>query len=196
MIGAPLKTIDLASEVKEWTDEAFLALPDDGHRYELVNGELVTMGNTGARHGYLSGKLMVLLGSVVYAQKLGILFDSGTAFTMKFGNKRSPDLSFMTNASMKPLASIPIGLIERSPDLAIEILSPSNTVDEIHNKIVEYFESGSQLVWLIHPEEKYVMIYHQPQPDQLKLSGDVLDREALIPGFSLPIDELFSEPEF
>ncbi|WP_448602662.1 Uma2 family endonuclease [Thermoleptolyngbya sp.] len=71
------------SEPKVWTDEEFMALPQDGHRYELVNGELIDMGNSGMEHGWIASKLMIVLGGFVQAHKLGVMCDSSTAFAMK-----------------------------------------------------------------------------------------------------------------
>lgn len=79
---------------KIWTDEASMALPDDGHHYEIVNGELIDMGNSGALHGYICSLLLSALTMYMMSQKLGIVFDSSTAFKMKNGNRRSPDISF------------------------------------------------------------------------------------------------------
>lgn len=80
----------IASEQKIWTDEQFMALPED-ERYELVNGELVNIGNSGMEHGNIASNLIFFLGGTVRSQKLGVICDSSTAFTMKTGNKRSPD---------------------------------------------------------------------------------------------------------
>lgn len=180
----------------DWTDEAFMALPDDGNRYELVNGELVNMGNAGLKHGYVSGRLIVLLGGFIYANDLGIALDSSTAFTMKSGNKRSPDASFLSKARLKAGGGLIKGFFVGAPDLAVEVLSPGNTVEEIHDKIVEYFDSGSQLVWVIHPDEEYVLVYRHPQPSRLLLHTDSLEGEDVIPGFQLPLTELFRELDF
>ncbi|MCS6783313.1 MAG: Uma2 family endonuclease, partial [Gloeomargarita sp. SKYG98] len=59
-----------------------------------------------------------------------------------------------------------------------------------------YFENGTRLVWVIHPDEKYVLVYHQPEPDQFKRPGDCLSGEDVIPGFALDLAEFFAEPEF
>ncbi len=88
------------------------------------------------------------------------------------------------------------GYLPGAPDLAVEIISPSNTFEEIHDKIVEYFDNGSKLVWVIHPDEKSVLVYHQPEPDRLLRASDNLDGEAVIPDFSLPVADLFIELEF
>jgi len=181
---------------KVWTDEEFIALPDDGNRYEVVNGELVVMGAAGAKHGYYVSLIHIILGNYVRSQKIGFTFDSDTSFKMASGNRRSPDCSFFSRDRIKSLGGIPKGYIEGSPDLAVEILSPGNTVEEMHEKIVEYFENGSRLVWIIHPDEQYILVYHQPQPDQFKRPGDILDGGDVLPGFTLDLSEFFAEPEF
>ena len=186
----------LASERKIWTDEEFMALPEDG-RYELVNGELVNMGNSGMEHGEIGSFLIRLFGRcIVRSQKLGVICDSSTAFTLKTGNKRSPDVSFIAKARLQGIKRLPKGYFQGSPDLAIEILSPSNTVEEIHDKIVEFFENETRLVWVIHPDEQYVLVYHSPSPDRLLRLADSLDGEDVVPGFSLAIAELFQELDF
>ncbi len=154
----------IAAEQTIWTDEAFMALPEDGHRYELVNGELVDVGNSGMEHGYIASNLMIFLGGFVRSHKLGVMCDSSTAFAMKAGNKRSTDISFIAKERLQGIKRLPKGYFQGSPDLAVEILSPNNTVEEIHDKIVEYFENGSRLVWVIHPDEHYVLVYHSPSP--------------------------------
>lgn len=198
LIQHPAPTqLETPAEEKVWTDAEFMALNRDGHRYEIVNGELIDMGNSGAKHGYVCSVLMILLGGYVHIQKLGAMFDSSTAFKMKSGNKRSPDVSFMAKERLQGLDELPDGFLEGAPDLAVEILSPSNTVEEIHNKLVEYFDNGSRLVWVINPKEKYVLVYRSSQePDRLLKSIDSLDGEEIVPGFSLAIGDLFQKLGF
>lgn len=179
-----------------WTDDAFMALSQDGHRYELVNGDLVDMGNSGMEHGGIGSFLGGLLAIYVRQHKLGIVCDSSTAFTLNNGNKRSPDISFVSKARLIGLKRPPRGFFQGAPDLAVEILSPSNTIDEIHAKIVEYFEDATQLVWVIHPDEKYVLVYHRPEPDRFLRPQDVLGGETIVPGFTVPVAELFEEWDF
>jgi Uma2 family endonuclease len=186
----------ISTEKKVWTDEEFMALSKDGHRYELLNGELVDMGNSGMEHGYVACILVARLTTFVQQNKLGAVCDSSTAFTLNNGNKRSPDVSFVSKERLKGLKRPPRGFFEGSPDLAVEILSPSNTVEEIHDKIVEYFDNDTRLVWVIHPDEKYVLVYHSPEPDRLLRPQDVLEGEAIIPGFSMSVAELFEEWDF
>ncbi|WP_299415055.1 Uma2 family endonuclease [Acaryochloris sp. IP29b_bin.148] len=182
-----------ASSSKIWTDEAFMALPD-GHRYEIVNGELVEVGNSGARHGYICSLLVAALMNYVLAEKLGVVLDSSTAFKLKSGNKRSPDSSFFAKERLQGFKELPTGLWSGAPDLAVEVLSPGNTVEEIHDKLVEYFESGSRLVWVIHPDEQYALVYRTAQePDRLLKRNDFLEGEDVILGFKMPVADLFQK---
>jgi Uma2 family endonuclease len=186
----------VAVEKKIWTDAEFMALPKEGARYELVNGELEEMGNSGMEHGYIACVLVAILTGFVREHNLGAVCDSSTAFTLKSGNKRSPDVSFVAKERLKGLKRPPRGFFEGSPDLAVEILSPSTTVEEIHEKIVEYFNNGTRLVWVIHPEEKYVLVYHSPEPDRFLRSRDRLEGEDVVPGFSMSVAEFFEEWDF
>ena len=189
--------LETPAEEKVWTDAEFMALNRDGHRYEIVNGELIDMGNSGAKHGYVAVILSVALFNCVSTRKLGAIFDSSTAFKMKSGNKRSPDVSFMAKERLQGLDDLPDGFLEGAPDLAVEILSPGNTVAEIHDKLVEYFENGARLVWVINPKEKYVLVYRSAEePDRLLKSTDSLDGEEIVPGFTLAIAELFQKLAF
>ncbi len=186
----------ISTEKKVWTDAEFMALPKDGHRYELVNGALVDMGNSGMENGYIACILTIVLGGYIRVNKLGAICDSSTAFILKTGNKRSPDFSFIAKNRLKGLSRPPRGFFQGSPDLAVEILSPSNTIEEIHGKIVEYFDNDTRLVWVIHPDEKYVLVYHSPEPDRFLRSADHLDEEEVVPGFSMAVAELFEQWDF
>ena len=181
---------------KVWTDEEFMALSKDGHRYELVDGKPIDIGNSGMEHGEIGAFLAGMLAIYVRQNKLGTVCDSSTAFTHQNDNKRSPDLSFIPKERLQGLTRPLRGFFQGSPDLAVEILSPSHTVEELHTKIVEYFENDTRLVWVIHPDEKYVLVYHTPEPDGFLRSGDRRDGEEIVPGFSMAVAELFAEWDF
>ena len=190
-------TTNPAIATKTWTDEAFMALPDDGHHYEIINGELIDMGNSGALHGYVCSLALAALAGYILPKKLGVILDSSTAFKMKNGNKRSPDIAFFAKERLQGIAVLPSGYLDGAPDLAVEVLSPGNTVEEIDDKLTEYFENGSRLVWVIHPTQHYVLVYRSAQePDRLLKGKDSLDGEEVIPGFTLAIADLFQKLDF
>ncbi|MGC8715000.1 MAG: Uma2 family endonuclease, partial [Leptodesmis sp.] len=148
-------------------------------------------------HGYVCSLLLAALASNVLPKKLGVILDSSTAFKMKNGDRRSPDISFFAKERLQGLTELPTGFLEGAPDLAVEVLSPGNTVEEIHDKLVEYFENGTRLVWIIHPSEHYVLVYRCAQePDRLLKSVDSLDGEEVIPGFIFPVADLFQKLSF
>ena len=194
-----MSTITLSPLLKNpkiWTDDELMSLPD-GNRYELINGELIDMGNSGALHGYICSILVMALMNYILPRKLGIVLDSSTAFAMKNGNKRSPDISFVSKAKLQGLEELPDGFLDGSPDLAIEVLSPNNTIAEIHQKLVEYFENGSRLVWVINLKQHYVLVYRSAkEPDRLLKQSDSLDGEEVIAGFTMPLSELFQKLSF
>ncbi|MFM7602540.1 MAG: Uma2 family endonuclease [Pseudanabaena sp.] len=185
-----------SSSSQALTDQEFMSLPENGNLYEYVDGELIVVANSGVEHGYLALTLGYFLTGFVRTHKLGVTCDSSTAFKMKTGNKRSPDLAFIAKERLQGLKRLPKGFFEGAPDLAVEIISPNNTFEEIHNKLVEYFENGTRLVWVILPDEEFVLVYHKPKPSKLLQLEDNLDGEDVIPNFSLPLSELFQELSF
>ena len=190
-------TVIKTPETKVWTDAEFMALPDDGNRYELVKGELINLGNSGALHGYIAIILSDALFALVTSRKLGVLLDSSTAFTMKNGNKRSPDIAFFAKERLQELEELPTGFLEGGPDLVVEILSPGNTVAEIEDKIAEYFANGTRLLWVISPGQHYVLVYRSGyEPQGLFTSGDFLEGEEVVPGFTFPVADLFQKLSF
>ena len=106
---------------KVWTDEEFMALSDRG-RYEIINGELIDMGNSGAKHGYVCSLLAMALINYILPKKLDIILDSSAAFKMKSGNKRSLDISFFAKERLQGLEELPTGFLEGAPDLTIRPL--------------------------------------------------------------------------
>ena len=91
------------------------------------------------------------------------------------------------------LQKLPRGFIQGSPDLAVEILSPSDTTESIHGKSTEYFENDTKLAWVINPEDRTVLIYHSPNPDKILTVKDTLNGEEILKGFSFPVAELFAK---
>ncbi|ODS30021.1 MAG: hypothetical protein SCARUB_04876 [Candidatus Scalindua rubra] len=180
---------------KEWTEESLMSLPDNGNKYELVKGKL-KMNPAGFEHESIGLRLGGALERFVRENKLGIVCGSSAGYWMKSGNFRSPDVSFVGKDRLKGFKRLPKGFLKGAPNLAVEILSPSDTVEELHEKVVEYFDNGSQLVWVVNPEEQIVLVYHSQQPEKLLRKGDNLDGENIVSGFSLPVSDLFTELAF
>ena len=177
---------------KTWTEKELMDLPNNGNKYELINGELI-MGPTGIEHEDIGARLLAALERFVLEHKLGIMCGSSAGYLMKSGNLRSPDVSFISKKRLQGFKRPPKGFFKGSPDLAVEILSPSDTIENLHEKIVEYFGNDTKLVWVINPEEQVILVYHSQRPDKLLSGNDILNGEDIFTGFTLPVSELFVE---
>ncbi len=183
-------------KTRNWTDEELLALPDDGNKYEVMKGVLLTMSPAGIEHEHIGVRLISALDSFLKTRKLGIVVGSSAGFWMKNRDFLSPDVSFIAKERLKGRKRAPKKFFDGAPDLAAEILSPSDTVEGLHEKMVDYFANGCRLVWVVNPEEQVVLVYRSPQPNQLLREGDVISGEEVVPGFTMPVSELFAELEF
>ncbi len=130
------------------TVEEFLRLPEPLDAfYELVEGELVTVSPGMLRHNLIRDKLLILLKTFVESRKLGTVV-SEQSFHLFRDTVRVPDVSFVRAGRQVPLDKLPVG----APDLAVEVVSPSNTPRELDARISDYFAAGCQRVWLVYPE--------------------------------------------
>lgn len=176
---------------KTWTEEELLALPKDNGKCELVDGELIRMAPSGYEHSDVCIELGVRLRPFARKHKLGRVLEGQAGFWMKSGNLRAPDLSFVSKDRERKLERLPTGFFNGAPDLAVEVLSPSDRMTDVMKKIIDYFESGAKLVWVIDPEAKTVSIYGSPTDVKVLGQTDVLTGEDVVPGFAIRIRELF-----
>jgi Uma2 family endonuclease len=169
---------------KIWTEKMIMSIPKDGHKHELINGELATVP-AGFEHEYVGVKLIAALENFVSRKKLGAVFGSSMGYWMKSENLRSPDVSFISSERLQKFNRMPKGFFKGSPDLAVEILSPSDTVEGVHGKIVEHFENDTKLAWVVNPEEQTVTVYRSSCPHKLLTNKDTLEGEGVLDGFSV-----------
>jgi Uma2 family endonuclease len=180
---------------KVWTEEELMNLPRNGHKYELIEGDIY-MSPTGLLHGFIATKLSIELGKYIQEKSLGILCDSSTGFWMKNSDLLSPDISFISGQRIREYKYSLEKFYHGSPDLVIEILSPSDNIEKISTKVKMYFENDTKLLWVINFSDETVLIYHSAQPDKILKSGDLIDGEEVVPGFSYQVSELFAEIKF
>ncbi len=171
------------------SEEEFLRLPDDGRKYELVNGEVKEVP-AGIRHDTIVARIIGMMFPTV--GKKGVIAASSAGYRLASGNVRSPDVSFIRNERL-PEGKLPVGFGEFAPDLAIEVLSPTEDASELLRKIAEYFESGAQQVWVVDPEARRVTIYRSPVDVQTFSGDDVIEGNELFPEFRCSVNELLGE---
>jgi Uma2 family endonuclease len=170
------------------TEEEFLALPKDGFKYELVNGEAVGM-STGLRHDEIVAWLLFLLRPFITGR--GKLFASDAGFRMVGGNIRSPDVSFVRSERF-PEGVSPAGFADFAPDLCVEVLSPTDRPLEMFSKLGEYFDSGVTEVWLLDMAARSVTVYRAETQARTYGPEENLDGGDLLPGFHRRVADLFS----
>jgi Uma2 family endonuclease len=174
------------------TAEELLRLPEDGFRYELVNGELRRMTPSGYGHGVLVGNLTGPLEQYVRAHHLGQICGAETGFRLARApdTVRAPDIAFIRRARQGP-EPLPEGFYEGPPDLAVEVLSPSDTVFEVEEKIAEWLRAGCSVVWVINAKRRSVSLHRSGGRVQVLTEADTLDGGELLPGFTLPVAQVF-----
>jgi Uma2 family endonuclease len=175
-------------------DDVIKVLDDENRPCELVEGTLVEK-TAGYEESEIAGILLTFLNIIVRPRKLGIV--TGEAGTVRLfpGLVRIPDVAFASWACFpdrkRPTARIP----QIAPDLVVEVLSKHNTQAEMAKKLVGYFEAGVRLVWIVDPRKPTVRVYSSAKRSVLKKIGQSLDGGAVLPGFVLPLGELFAKNE-
>jgi len=174
------------------TAEDLLRLPDDGHRYELVRGELRQMTPSGYAHGVVVGNLTGSLGQHVRAHHLGQICGAETGFRIARDpdTVRAPDIAFIRHAR-RGREPLPEGFFEGAPDLAVEVLSPRDTVFDVEEKIAAWIDAGCAMVWVVNMKRHSVSVHQAGGPVHVLTEGETLDGGALLPGFTLPVEEIF-----
>jgi Uma2 family endonuclease len=143
----------------------------------------------------LAMRIGCLLGNFVEPRNLGLIAGEVGMMVIAAGLLRMPDVAFIARESF-PGGKLPKGPAPAiAPDLAVEVLSKSNTKKEIARKLDEYFASGTRLAWIVDPKSKTIRGHTSPT-ESTRLEGEaVLDGGNVLPGFRLPLADLFPGPE-
>lgn len=169
------------------TEDQFMRLPDDGRKYELVDGEAKPVPAS-VRHDIIG----VTVAAVLRPAAKGIAYISGpqAGFRMRSGNIRCPDVAVVLKSKL-PNGVPPDGFGDAAPDICIEIISPSEEPAEKQRKLNEYFDSGATFVWHLTPETKSVRIYMSPIDFTTLESGQEIDGGSVLPTFHCTVADLF-----
>jgi Uma2 family endonuclease len=158
---------------------------------ELVDGVLVEKG-MGTTEGLLAAVLIQLLWNHVADNDLGVVIGGDGPFRLWLGLVRVPDVSFVSWERI-PGGEFPDDPVARLiPDLAVEVLSKSNTKKEMERKLQEYFQAGVRLAWLIQPRTQTAEVFTSPTNKRKVNRDQALDGGDMLPGFRLPLKELFA----
>jgi Uma2 family endonuclease len=173
------------------TAEELWQMGGRGENFELVKGELVEMTPPGETHGHAALSLGSRLFNFVEIHKLGkMMVESGYKLSANPDTVRAPDISFLS-ATKIPTDGLPDGYINGAPDLAVEVVSPGDTASEIQNKVQDYLAYGTQLVWVVYPQQRLVVTYYPDGTARTLRETDSLSGETVIPGFSCRVSDIF-----
>lgn len=161
---------------------------------ELVRGELVEYDMPTSQHGAVCIAIAALLYVWAKAGNRGVVFgnDSHVLVDRDPDSVRGPDVAFICRDRL-PNGKLPPGTLEISPDLVIEVVSPSDRWSDIFEKIGEYLAAGVREVWVIDPEKRSLSIHQQDAPNFRLTESDTLTQRDVLPGFSCSVAELFAD---
>ncbi|MCC6124668.1 MAG: Uma2 family endonuclease [Pirellulales bacterium] len=180
----------MATVEKIMTADEYLALGDIGPS-ALIQGELVLMSPTGYNHGWIANNIGIALGIFVKSKKLGRVSSSEAGFYIARNpdTVRAPDVAFVRAERIPPGGQKKF--FEGPPDLAVEVLSPDDRSSEVNAKIRDWLQAGCVQVWVVDPQTESVMVYRSPRDIAVFAEQDILTAPELLPGFSLPVAEIF-----
>lgn len=174
------------------TAEEFMELPDDGYRYELINGELERMPPPGLPHGRMQARLLAPLGQFVWDHDLGEVFgEVGVKLTSNPDTVLAADVTFITKQRLREAGDIS-GYWPGPPDLAVEVLSPSDRPSKVNARISLWFAHGVKQLWIVNQKSRTVTVHRSPSDATTFCGSDDLEAQDLLPGFRLSLDRIFS----
>jgi Uma2 family endonuclease len=167
------------------TADELLRMPDDGYRYELVQGELRKMSPPGADHGDVAAAIIMSLRSYVKEKRLGKVYaETGFRLAREPDTVRAPDAAFVRRERVVKTERY----FEGPPDVAFEVVSPNDTYTEVEEKTQEWLRAGTQAVVVVNPRTKTARVN---RPGRTETLTDAIAVDDVIPGWRMPFSEVF-----
>lgn len=181
----------MATTYHSLTAEQFLGLGDIGPS-ELLRGELVMMSPASFNHGWIAGNIYAALFSFVKPRRLGIVATAEAGFVIE----RNPDTVRVPDVSFTRFERIPqegvTGFFPGAPDLAVEVLSPSDRSVDVAAKAADWLAAGCDTVWIVDPRAHNVFVHRRGEAVSTYSEAETLACENLLAGFALPVAEIFT----
>ena len=192
--GIPARRVLLTPTPGTATEADVLAALEEPRKRicELIDGVLVEK-DMSTTEGYLAGHILRRMGAFAEDEHdLGLVFPGDTLLKLRPGLVRAPDACFIPWDRI-PDESLPKDAIASLvPELTVEVITPNNTSEEIHQKLTDYFSTGCKLSWVIDPDAKSAKVYTSSKRFKELNESGTLDGGKVLPGFKLPLAELFA----
>jgi len=174
------------------TADELLALPDDSRRHELVAGFVVSEPPASFRHGDIAAEVFTRLIEFMKRKDLGRVVSTETGFLLGHDpdTVRAPDVAFVSRSRIERAGAFR-GFFPGPPDLAVEVLSPSERPADVHAKIGDYLAAGARLVWVIDPARRQVRVHRSLLQPSILDETAMLEGDNVLPGFSVRVARLF-----
>ena len=192
MTANPLNLSSLVEKISD-RDLELLSRDNPDARFETdSNGRLISMSPTGSETSKRNSDLLIQIGIWNKQSKLGKVFDSSGGFKLSNGAVRSPDVSWVKIETWNSLSKeqkrkyAPL-----EPDFVLELMSPTDDLDELQNKMREYMSCGVRLGWLINPDDQQVEIYRQGEEPEILDNPQTLSGEDNMPNLIVDLSEIF-----
>lgn len=168
-------------------------LPENAEkRLELIDGVIVEMAPSSQINTVIAGRIIYFLNVVVIPQDLGYVSGPDGGYTITEKNAYQPDVGFISKARHAELQGVAFPI---APDIAFEVISPSESSNDVNKKVQRYIQAGTKLVVTVYPDNKAVYIWKKSTTGQLSAQmlteDDTLEFGDLLPGFSLKVSDIF-----
>ena len=175
------------------TADELLHMPDDGFRYELVRGELRRMTPAGSAHGRVAMNIGTAMNNHVKAHSLGTMYAAETGFRIGTDpdTVRAPDVAFVGRDRVEAVGEVE-GFWPEAPLLAVEVISPGDSYADVEEKVFDWLDAGTKLVIVVNPRQRSATVYKSPTDITALAEANVLDGGDVVPGFELPVREIFA----
>jgi Uma2 family endonuclease len=174
------------------TAEELAQMPEEEGGIELVKGEVIKMSPAGYKLGEIAASILIFIGHFVRQRKLGKVYTAETGFILARNpdTVRAPDAAFVTTERVAQQRRSK-GYFDGPPNLAVEVVSPDDTDEKVEEKILDYVQAGTKMVWVIRPRTQTITVYRSLSEIRVLTAADTLDGGDILPGFTVPVKEIF-----
>ncbi len=173
------------------TADELLRISAEGKRCELVDGEVIEMAPTGVNHARVVTRIALALAIYVDSHDLGTVLTGDAGFVIRRNpdTVRAPDVAFLASERLARGSNRP-GYFDGAPEIAVEVVSPSDYASEVQAKTQAWLEAGTRLVWVVFPESRTITVYRSQRDVTVLTRSDILDGKPVFSGFSAKVEEI------